>query len=489
MNGKKVKNANGTSNPWVIREQKSGSTNWLGLVVVILLGTGLSIALVIFLTPADSISERLAAESTDSSAKATQSESSPIAIKRVPFPLADDDVSVDQLQSELLAMADFLALEFENNAESLHVAAMIFAEFNQTKKAEAIWRKCTDLKPKDLGPYVGLATVLSNHGDDAQSVQLLENVRESGRESAELFDQLASGLSKLGELDRADSVLRKGFESFPDDASLYIQRGMIDTQLRRFETAEKAFRRAIELGDSSKSTQIMLANVLARLGRVTEAQEVRVEIENRDKIAKQGDSITFEASYQKTLRGLAVRFFKLGSQIALANRKPLKAEGWLLRTIAIAPNDLSTYMELSAVYRRSNRLEEALEVQERLLELQPQNVLNYVNLASVASQLGKNDLAEKVLLEATKTNPEVAFPYAELAKIYLTKREFSMARVRISKAQNLEPRNVEWHLMGAMIAEALGDETSTIECLQRARGIAPNDPRVHAFLKAKQLEK
>ena len=77
-------------------------------------------------------------------------------------------------------MADLLALEFENSAESLHVAAMIFAELKQTNKAESIWRKCTDLKPKDLGPYVGLATVLSQRGDDTQSVQLLEEVRKSG---------------------------------------------------------------------------------------------------------------------------------------------------------------------------------------------------------------------------------------------------------------------------------------------------------------------
>lgn len=489
MKRNKVKNVTRTASPSVMGRQKSRTTDWIGPILVILFGAGFTIALVIFLTPADRIPELMTAESTVSSAKASDKDSSPIANQPVPFPEADDDGKVDGLQFELLAMADFLALEFENSVESLHVAAMIFAELNQTKKAEDTWRKCTDLKPKDLGPYIGLATVLSQRGEYAQSVQLLENVQESGQKSVELFAELVSGLSKLGELDRADAVLKDGFVAFPNDASLIIQRGMIDTQFRRFETAEKAFRRAIELGDNSKSTQFMLANVLARLGKAAEAQQVRADIENRDKIAKQGDSTTFEESYLRTLRGLAVRFFKMGSQIALANGKPLQAERWLLRTMAIEPSDLSTFMELSTVYRRSNRMEEALEVQKRLLELQPQNVLNYINLASVASHLGKYELAERVLVDAIKTNPEIAFPYAELARIHLAKREFSIARERITKAQNLEPRNVEWHLMSAMIAEALGDATCAIECLRRAQEIAPNDPRLLSLPKAAQVGK
>ncbi len=489
MKSNTVKHANRRASGWVYLGQKSGSTNWPGLVVLILLGTGFSIALVIFLTPADPSPERMTAESSFSSAKATVGETRPLIKHRVPFPEVDDNFSVDQLQSELLAMADLLSLEFENSAESLHVAAMIFAELKQTKKAEHTWRKCTGLKPKNLGPYVGLANLLSQRGDDTQSVQLLEKVRESGQKSVELFVDLASGLSKLGELERADAIVKDGIVSFPHDASLYIQRGVIDTQLRRYETAEIAFRRAIELGDNSKSTQIMLANVLGRGGKREEAELVRAAIENRDKNASQEVSTTFEDSYRKTLRNLAVRFFHLGAHVAIVEGKPLLAEQWLLRTIAIEPNNFTTYMELSSVYRRSNRLDEAFEVQELLLERQPQNVLNHINFASVASQLGKYELAERVLVDAISTNPGVAFPYAELARIHLSKREFSMAKERITKAQKLEPRNMEWHLIGAMVAEELGDASSAIESLQQAREIAPNDPRLQAFLNAKQSEK
>ncbi len=474
---------------WANRRRKSESSNWLKLIVSILLGTSLIIAVAVSLTPVEPVSELPNAGVEVTRKESTSENTYSPTLRLVPFPASEGGVSVEHLQAEVLEIADRLVADFGSSAEGLHVAAMIFAEFKKTKQAEALWRRCIDLKPKDLGPYIGLASVLGQRGDDAQAVQLLEGVLQSGRKSAELISELASELSKLGEMDRADAVLSEGLAMFPDNVAILAQRGAVDTQLGRFESAEAALRRAMELGDNSKSIGVMFANVLVRRGKKEEAIQVRAAIDRAVEVAKTKDSNSFEDSYLKTLRGLAVRFFQFGAQVALNNENSKLSELWLLRATAIAPSDLSTYMELSAVYRRSNRLQEALEVQERLLELQPQNVLNHINLASVASQLGQFELAERVLVEATKTSPEVAFPYAELAKIRIGKRQYSMAKEQIAMARRLDPGNVEWHLMGAMIAEGLGDATGMIECLHRASEIAPQDSRIESLLNAAKAGK
>jgi len=451
-------------------------TNWLLLAIVIFVGTGLIIAISILLTPETPFTE--------------QDETGTAPLKNLPtpsqlkllFPPPDPDVSVERLKIELLAMAERLDLEFPSSVEGLHAAAMTFAEFKQTKRAEETWRKCIELKPKEVGPYVGMASVLSQRGEDEQAVALLRNASKSGQTSAELVAELAGGLSKLGELDQADAVLNEGVQSFPNSAEIMTQRGTIDMQLQRVESAERAFRKAIELGGESKAIEIMLANSLTRQGKTEEAKQLQISSASKAQDPTKPLSPGFEITYLKTLRGLAVRLFQIGSRAALANGKPLLAEQWLLRTISIEPTDLSTYMELSAVYRRSNRIPDALQVQEKLLELQPENVLNHINLASVASQLGNYALAERVLTQAIQISPDVAFPFAELAKIHLGNRELSKAKQRIATAAQLEPLNVEWHVMSAMVAEALGDVPGVIKSLKRATELSPGDQQIKILL-------
>lgn len=456
-------------------------THWLSLALMILVGTGLTIAIAIVLTPEKPLPE-VQSEPIDPGPQLATAPS-------VRFPTPDGEISVEQLQSELLAMAERLASEFGSNVEGLHAAAMTFAEFKQTKRAQEVWQKCLELKPKEVGPYVGMASILSQRGDDEQAVKLLQNAFKTGQRSAELLAELASGLSKLGELEQADAILNEGVASFPESHEIMTQRGTIDMQLQRVESAERAFRKSLELGGNTKAVQMMLANALARQGKTEEATQLRSLSEVTSSAAAKDRSPGFDTIYLTNLRALAVKLFQIGSRAAIENDKPLLAEEWLLRTLAIEPNDLSTYMELSAVYRRTKRLKEALEVQEKLLELQPKNVLNHINLASVASQLGRYDLAERVLTEATLVSPEVAFPFAELAKIHLSKREFSKAKQMITTARNLEPLKTEWHVMGAMIAESLGDAPGVVSCLKRALEITPTDQNLIALLKAAESAK
>ncbi len=485
------------------RSQKAGRggkpTHWISLVTVILLGTGVAIAIAIAFTPQEPL-EDFPPDASRSmepplAAASHGNGNAPETATRVLFPAPDEKITVEDLTAELLAMAERLASEFQTSVDALHASAMTFAEFKQSKRAQEVWQQCIELKPKEAGPYVGLASILSQRGEDEQAVALLKNTLQSGKRSAELVAELASGLSKLGELEQADTVLEQGLKWFPESPDILTQRGTIDVQLQRFESAERAFRKAIECGGKPTSLQIMLSNVLTRQGKTEEASKLRSGPESTDAPISTNPSTGstgstgFDNLYLKTLRGLAVKLFSIGSRAAIENGNPTLAEQWLLRSVAIEPKDLTAYMELSAVYRRTNRFQQALSVQEKLLELQPDNVLNHINLASVASQLGRYDIAERTLSEATRVSPNVAFPFAELAKIHLGKRELSKAKQMITTARNLEPAKTEWHVMGAMIAESMGDAPGAVECLKRAFELSPNDESIAALLKAAQSAK
>jgi tetratricopeptide (TPR) repeat protein len=463
------------------------SSRWYAMLAAIAVGVGLIIVCAVLLTPLEPVpidpnSTPLVVEKKPLSG---QDPASPI-IRRNVLPKSDDDLTVEKLQSEMVQVAARLTTEFSTVSDALHVAAMTYAELKQTQNAENVWRACIELKPTEVGPYVGLAANLIQRGQQAEAIEILNDIRKS-KTSGELYCELAKALLDEGELDSAGETLREGIAVYPSDPSLWLQKGLIESQLSQFDSAEFAIRKAIELGDGSRATANAFLGVLLRQGKTEEAQKIREAISRGPaEPAESGaggsaKNDTFQSTYMSTLRALAVRLFRMAAAVASNQKQSAIAEQWLLRCVAIRPNDLETYMDLSKLYRRENRIEDALEVQERLLQLQPQNVLNYVNLASVAFQLGRFDQAEKVLVEATKVCPDEPFPFGELARINLAKRNFSAVRRLASKAIKLEPQNVEWYLMAAIAAEALGDAENYNSLLQQARRISPNDPRLPTF--------
>jgi Flp pilus assembly protein TadD len=457
------------------------------MLASIAVGVGLIIVCAVLLIPLEPVpieptSTLLAVEKKPLS---DRDPASPVHRRNV-LPESDDNLTVEKLQSEMVQVATRLTTEFSTVSDALHVAAMTYAELKQTQNAENVWRACIELKPTEVGPYVGLATNLIQRGQQAEAIKILNDVRKS-KTSGELYCELAKALMDEGELDSAGEVLREGITAYPSDASLWLQQGLIESQLSHFDSAEFAIRKAIELGDGSRATANAFLSVLLRQGKTEEVQKIREAISRGPaepaELAAGGsaENDTFQSTYMSTLRALAVRLFRMAASVASNQEQSVIAEQWLLRCVAIRPNDLETYMDLSSRYRRENRIEDALEVQERLLQLQPQNVLNYVNLASVAFQLGRFDQAERVLVEATKACPDEPFPFGELARINLAKRNFSAVRQLASKAIKLEPQNVEWVLMSAIAAEALGDAENFNSLLQQARRISPNDPRLPTY--------
>lgn len=454
------------------------------MLASIAVGVGLIIVCVVLLTPLEPVpiepnSTPVAVEKKPLS---DRDPASPVNRRNV-LPKSDDNLTVEKLQSEMVQVAARLTTEFSTVSDALHVAAMTYAELKQTQNAENVWRACIELKPTEVGPYVGLATNLIQRGQQAEAIKILNELRKT-KTSGELYCELAKAHMDEGELDSAGDVLREGITSYPSDASLWLQQGLIESQLSHFDSAEFAIRKAIELGDGSRATANAFLSVLLRQGKTEEVQKIREAISRVPaELAAVGpaENDTFQSTYMSTLRALAARLFRMAASVASNQKQSVIAEQWLLRCVAIRPNDLETYMDLSSLYRLENRAEDALEVQERLLQLQPQNVLNYVNLASVAFQLGRFDQAERVLVEATKVCPDEPFPFGELARINLAKRNFSAVRQLASKAIKLESQNVEWVLMSAIAAEALGDAENFNSLLQQARRISPNDPRLPTY--------
>lgn len=405
------------------------------------------------------------------------------------LPDATNALSTEKLQEELRNAAQVLVSDFPNDPAAYHVAAMIHSELRQTKKAVELWEQCLAMGNLDAGPVVGLAGLLIDQGDEEKGAELLSKLEDPSVRTAEYYLKLSQAYSSMGELVKAEEVVREGLRRFSTDAGLWGQLGTVSVQLRQFTDAEASFRKAIELGDQKVTTLNSLVAVLSRLGKKEEADRLRSSQEQTNSLGKDSEIAPngevrvnedkgFQDQYRKALHRLSVPLLRNASAVALANHRSELAERWGLLAMAEDPSNGELYMDLSSVYRKSNQYEKALVVHEKLLELQPANPYNYINLASVAMQLRRVSQAETILITAMEKFPTIPFFSGELAKIAMARGNMQQLEQYAKKASALDPLNVEWVLLMAMAARQSGRMIDCENYLRKANELAPNDPRV-----------
>lgn len=379
------------------------------------------------------------------------------------------EVSNEALQTELTEEIESLQSEFPQSPRALHVAAGAYVKLHQTDKARKLWKKCIELDPRHLGPRLGLATIMSEKGEDAQAIDMLKKALAAGNASAELYYRLASACSKVGEVEKAESVIQSGVEAFPGVGINWLLLGQIQNQLQKYEAAERSLRKSIELGEESSDVYFALANACQRQGKSDEAVEYRKRFsELKEQESGPSEGQPFQAVYQQALRPVVVSSLLSAAVIHVNQGKDEAAEQLFLRANALAPDNRQVLEELVSYYRKQGRVADAVVVQERLVELAPKNLVYRLNLATVASRIGEWTTAESALQKARQLAPDHVLPYIGLAHLRLQTGNLREAREYAQQAIECRPTARGYALL-ALICRQQGD-TKAAKAAQQAAG-------------------
>ncbi len=96
---------------------------------------------------------------------------------------------------------------------------------------------------------------------------------------------------------------------------------------------------------------------------------------------------------------------------------------------------------LGLSYGYLERREEALALYSRAIELDPDNLLNHMNLAVLHMQQENPDLAEPHYLRVIELNPFDVEAMIQLADAYLSREDEDNAAIYLEKAMELDPGN------------------------------------------------
>ncbi len=134
----------------------------------------------------------------------------------------------------------------------------------------------------------------------------------------------------------------------------------------------------------------------------------------------------------------AIAIYKKISKLAPNNVDPLLKLGELYHLQGLGREARDQYLQAVEFYRKKNQSEQAVNVLQKIVQLDPENVTVRSRLAQLCEQLGKNDIAAQVHLQA-----------AELA---LRRGEVEAAEPALKKAVELDPKNLQARILLARTA-------------------------------------
>lgn len=391
------------------------------------------------------------------------------------FPESAERIDVDSLKAELNDLAVLLESSYAlQDPSAFHTAARIYAALQQTQLAEDSWRKSIASEDSSPGPYAGLAEILVGSGREPEAIKLISTAHNSGITSSETWLWLARAQENLGQIDDAKQTLDQAVEAFPADPEAWLARGRVLNQLREYSAAEESILRNLQLAGDSERALAVLSIALVRQKKTEPVQATRERLAalRSNTTPQAGD---FQLSYNSALSAIAVDALLASAALSEKNAQLADAEKYLQRAMQLSPLDGTIYMALSKLFRSQGKIYEAFLVQKQLVKIQPDNPLNYVNLASVATQVGEVQLAKSTLLRAVELDPQGIIAQDSLIRLYVALGELDIAKQYANQVIE-ENRCVEAYLLLACVCEARGETTAAINAIQQGKLLDPNHP-------------
>lgn len=290
-------------------------------------------------------------------------------------------------------------------------------EFNQ---AIATYNKLAAMQPNSPQPYMRLADVQMAAKDKDAAAQSLRKALEIKPDLAQ-----AQRAAIMLDVDRKNiqaalTTARTMQRQNPKDAVGYVLEGDINASQKNWDAAALAFRGGLQKVNSPELA-IKLHVVLLVSGKAAEAdkfsatwqkgnpKDATFELYLGDRAIARNDYMGAEKLYAAVIElqpknpiaynNLAWVTAKLnkGGAIALAEKAN-----------ALAPNQPAFMDTLAGLLSGEGDYAKAVELQNKVLALQPQNALFKLNLAKIHIKGGKNDLAKKALDELAQLGGKFA---------------------------------------------------------------------------------
>ncbi len=450
------------------------------LVGIAVLGAASIIGIVVLLTPLDGPAISSDSEPRLGLPDPDQTSSVPSSIEVSnsdgwKLPLEPEAIQLESLKEEMLGQAKRLEVQYPKNAKALDLCASVHYDLNQLTEADRLWQACLELNPTQADYYLSYAEFLAGNEKPDEAIRVLEKAHSKGIETAGSYLQLAKAHEGAGDLTKAAELSMEVTRRFPEFADSWFLSGRVLNQLGKHAESESCLRRALNLKHPELEVLPILVSVLARQGKRDEANELREKLKSLEKpvSAKNEDPLPFQVRFESSLRDRAARLFFLSATVERDAWNTSEVLRLVQRSLQLKPNDSSSLVFLAEQYVEQNRIGEAIEVYKRLIDIQPENLIHFTNLAGLAFRQRDLGLAESALAKGVQAHPDNVVLQISLAKTYVSQRRPLEARALMNKVLAKVQHPDAYMVLGASY-QLTGNMDEAKAAFERAQQIAPN---------------
>lgn len=296
-------------------------------------------------------------------------------------------------------------------------------------------------------------------GKHAAAISLVQQALQLSPRDKGLWIELGYLQKSVKEYDSAIRAYERAIEIDDSSAAAHCGLGMAFESTLQFERAEEEFRRSAELRPRTYA-YVLLGDVQAVLGKKQEAEE------------SFRSALALDERNEEALYNLA---------LVLRSARPEEAQLLLEQALEIRPAWSLAYRELGFVFSRMKKWSEATAVLRKAISLDPGDMWSHMYLANACSVQGRLKEAEEEYVEATQVAKDPSSALRFLGDFYYENDRSDEAVDCYRRALEDDPE--DWGAMyrlGAALTE-LGEAEEGREWLRKGRSLAPNPDAPRRF--------
>jgi tetratricopeptide (TPR) repeat protein len=433
---------------------------------------------------------------------------------------SENEAGVEQLTQLLLdegKSADAIALleGMTSKSSSPTLLDLLGDAYTQTKdlpKAEAAYRKATELDPSETSHQRGLGQTLLAEENYPEALKVYQKLSDLMPDDADVYLRLAQVYRELHQMDKAEETLVKARQYSPGSLDVMYNEAMLYQAQGRYEDAIRVLSEAVtgvkgqtaslpsrrrslavlyqQLGQLYRDTQNYQAavNTYEELGRLGDEEDRRARLLVIDTLSMAKDlPKALQAGKESVAKYPKDPAIKARYALLLGETNQTDEAAKLLRTqLTGSESDRETYLNIAQIYERARRYSEAEQsarTAEAIAGSPRDNEMTWFLLGAIYERQKFFDKAETEFKKALAVNPKNA-PVLNYYGYML-----GDLGIRLDEAQSLVQRALaEDPYNGAYLdslgwvyfkQNKLGDAEAT---LRKALERDSHDPTMHSHL-------
>ena len=257
---------------------------------------------------------------------------------------------------------------------------------------ETFCRHIIALNPQALNAHLNLGNALHDQGRYEEALEAARVAVEQDPDSFEAHVNLGAVLSKLGHFEEAETYLRRAIALNPQAMAAHLNLGNALYDQGRYEEALAVARAAVEQApDSFNKAHVNLGTVLSKYVDFFQKLAAKLADEVLMPQGRYAEAIDVlaEAVALDTASSQAVELHFLMGMAAEENGQPETA-GYYRRAFELDPHHTKSIRRLAHLKLEQQRYDEALQLFQRLIDIDASNAIARGNMGIVLFYLGRS---------------------------------------------------------------------------------------------------